>query len=138
MSARTTEARMLRACPGIDRHRPVRSLELALTAATLLIGLAGPAHSDPLSDFYKSKDLRVLISTTPGTGYDTYARAVARNIGRHLPGNPSIVPQHMPGAGGITAANYLYAVAPKDGSVFGLLQNTVPFEPLFENKAALF
>ena len=60
---------MLRGCLGIDRHRPVRSLELALTAVALLIGLAGPARSDALSDFYKGKDVRVLTSTTPGTGY---------------------------------------------------------------------
>src|SRR6185295_15021081 len=71
-------------------------------------------------DFYKGKDLRLVISTTTGTGYDTYARTVGRHLGRHIPGNPNIVPQNMP------------------GTVFGMMQNTVPFEPLLENKAALF
>jgi tripartite-type tricarboxylate transporter receptor subunit TctC len=112
-------------------------LHLAAGAAALL-SLAAPAHADAVSDFYKGKELRFIISATAGTGYDVYARTVGRHLGRHIPGNPAIVPQNMPGAGGITAANHLYAVAPKDGTVFGMIQNTVPFEPLFENKAALF
>ncbi len=109
-----------------------------LSAAGLMTLLALPVHADAVADFYKGRDMRMIISTAPGTGYDIYARAVARNLARHIPGNPNIVPQQMPGAGGLTTANYLYAVAPKDGSVFGMMQNTVPFEPMFENKAALF
>src|SRR5262245_65599780 len=109
---------------------------LALAAAVWLGAV--PARADAVADFYKGKDLRLVISTTAGTGYDTYARTVGRHLGRHLPRNPSIVPQNMPGAGGIAAANHLYAVAPKDGTVFGMIQNTVPFEPLLEHKAALF
>ena len=114
---------------------------LPLLAVALMAGLAllaPPAQADGVADFYRGKELRFVISTTAGTGYDTYARAVARHLPRHIPGTPAIVPQHMPGAGGITAANHIYAVAPKDGTVFGMIQNTVPFEPLFENKAALF
>src|SRR3954465_2220232 len=99
---------------------------------------SSPAHADAISDFYKGKDLRLIISSTVGGGYDVYARTIARHLGRHIPGNPNIVPQNMPGAGGIAAANHIYAIAPKDGSVFGMIQNTVPFEPLFQNKAALF
>ena len=114
---------------------------LAFLAVASIAGLAlpaAPAWADGIADFYRGKDLRFVISTTAGTGYDAYARAVARHLSRHIPGMPAIVPQHMPGAGGITAANHIYAVAPKDGTVFGMIQNTVPFEPLFENKAALF
>jgi tripartite-type tricarboxylate transporter receptor subunit TctC len=112
----------------------------ALTMAWSLTGaaFAPSAHADAVSDFYKGKELRLVISTTVGTGYDAYARAVGRHLARHIPGNPSVVPQNMPGAGGLAAANHLYAVAPKDGTVIGMIQNTVPFEPLFENKAALF
>src|SRR3954451_16464722 len=112
----------------------------ALTMAWSLTGAAfAPSPpADAVSDFYKGKELRLVISTTSGTGYDAYARAVGRHLSRHIPGNPAIVPQNMPGAGGITAANHLYAVAPKDGTVFGMLLNTVPFEPLLDNKAALF
>jgi tripartite-type tricarboxylate transporter receptor subunit TctC len=114
-------------------------LKGALSVALLVLAAGGaPVRADAVADFYKGKDLRLIVSTTTGTGYDTYARAVGRHLGRHLPGNPNIVPQNMPGAGGITAANHIYAVAPKDGTVFGMIQNTVPFEPLFQNKAALF
>src|SRR5262249_1579244 len=113
-------------------------LRLTLASVAPLTLSAAPAQADAVADFYKGKDLRFIISTTPGTGYDTYARAVARHLPRHIPGNPAIVPQHMPGAGGITAANYIYALAPKDGTVSGMIPTTVPFEPVFENKAALF
>jgi tripartite-type tricarboxylate transporter receptor subunit TctC len=99
---------------------------------------AVPAHADAVSDFYKGKELRLLISSTVGGGYDVYARTIARHLGRHIPGNPAIVPQNMPGAGGIAAANHIYAIAPKDGSVIAAIQNTVPFEPFFDNKAAVF
>ena len=91
-------------------------------------------RADAVADFYKGKDLRMIVSTTAGTGYDTYARAVGRHLPRHIPGNPAIIVQNMPGAGGLTAANHIYSVAPQDGTVFGMIQNTVPFEPLFENK----
>src|SRR5262245_59376456 len=101
-------------------------------------GLAGPSGADPVSDFYKGRDLRLIISSTVGGGYDVYARTIARHLSRHIPGNPNVVPQNMPGAGGIAAANHVYAIAPKDGSVIAAIQNTVPFEPFFENKAALF
>ena len=73
-----------------------------------------------------------------GGGYDLYARTIARHLGQHIPGNPTIIPQNMPGAGGIAAANHIYSVAPKDGTVIAAIQNTVPFEPFFENKAAMF
>jgi tripartite-type tricarboxylate transporter receptor subunit TctC len=99
---------------------------------------AAPAQAEAIADFYKGRDLRMIVSTTAGTGYDTYARAVARHLPRHLPGNPAIVVQNMPGAGGLLTANHIFSVAPKDGTTFGMIQNTVPFEPLIENKAARF
>lgn len=110
----------------------------ALILAALAIAPATQSHADAVADFYKGKDLRMVVSTTAGTGYDTYARAVARHLPRHMPGSPTIVVQNMPGAGGITAANYIYSVAPPDGTAFGMIQNTVPFEPLFENASARF
>jgi tripartite-type tricarboxylate transporter receptor subunit TctC len=116
----------------LARHRLVRNGLLA----ALCVAFATPAGA--VSDFYKGKELRLIISSTVGGGYDLYARTIARHLGGHIPGNPSVIPQNMPGAGGIAAANYIYSVAPKDGSVLAAIQNTVPFEPLFENKAALF
>src|SRR5262249_44795985 len=90
----------------------------ALTAVGVVLALAVPAHAD---DFYKGKSISLVIATATGGGYDTYARLVARHLGRHLPGQPIIVPQNMPGAAGIRAANHLYSAAPKDGTTIGML-----------------
>ncbi len=105
--------------------------------ATAIASATG-VQADAISDFYKGKDLTIIVSSSPGGGYDLYARMIARSIGKHIPGTPNAVVQNMPGAGGITAANNLYNIALKDGSVIGALQNTVPFEPIFGNKAAQF
>ena len=69
------------------------------------------------------KTVQLIIASGPGSGFDAWGRTVAHNIGRHLPGNPTIVPQNMPGAGGFTAANYIYNIAPKDGTALGLIQS---------------
>src|SRR5258705_2339302 len=116
------------------------SLRRRFAAALALpfLALASPTHADAISDFYKGKDVRMIISSTVGGGYDIYARLIARHMGKHILGNPNIVPQNMPGAGGIAGANHIFGVAPKDGSVISAIQNTVPFEPFFENKAAQF
>jgi tripartite-type tricarboxylate transporter receptor subunit TctC len=109
--------------------------------AGMLLGAAlapGAVRAQDVAGFYHGKTLRLVISTSTGNGYDFYGRTVARHLPRHLPGHPSMLPQNMPGAGGITGANYLYNLAEKDGTVIGLVQNTVPFEPLYDNKAARF
>ena len=90
-------------------------------ALGLVVALMGacPAQADDVADFYKGKRVNLIVSYGPGGGYDVYARVLARHIGRHIPGNPSIVVQNMPGAGSLRGANYLYNVAPKDGTAFG-------------------
>ena len=90
-------------------------------AASLIIALAAaPARAaDAVADFFKGKTVQVLIGFGPGGGYDLYARTLARYMGKHIPGNPTLVPQNMPGAGGVKAMNYLYNVARKDGTVIG-------------------
>ena len=90
----------------------------ALGLAVALLA-AVPAQADDVADFYKGKRINLIVSYGPGGGYDVYARVLARHIGRHIPGNPSIVVQNMPGAGSLRGANYLYNVAPKDGTTFG-------------------
>ncbi len=103
-----------------------------LVIAALLIATAGPpAHSQPAAEFFAGKQITLLIGTTPGGGYDAYARALARHIGRHIAGHPAIVPKNMPGAGGLTLANHLYNRAPKDGTEIATTQNGLPFEKLF-------
>src|SRR5215467_13465703 len=97
-----------------------------------------PVQADPVADFYKGKAVTIVVSSSAAGGYDTIARAVARFMGRHLPGNPTFIVRNMPGAGGMTATNYLYNNAEKDGSVVALVQNNTPFEPLFGTKEARY
>ena len=96
------------------------------------------AHAQAPGDFYRDKQIKFVVSSSAGGGFDTVTRLVARHLHKHIPGSPSVVVQNMPGAGGLRAANFLYAVAPKDGTTIGLFQNTVPFEPLFGNRQATF
>src|SRR5215470_19268458 len=92
-----------------------------LIAALAVAGHFAPsARADSVATFYQGKDIKLLISGTVGGGYDVYARTLAKHLGAHIPGNPTITPQNMPAAGGIAAANYLYNVAPRDGTVVGL------------------
>src|SRR3954463_1764291 len=80
-----------------------------------------PAMADDVGDFYKGKQMRMIVRTTVGGDYDQYSRLIARFIGKHIPGNPSILVVNMPGGGGITAANYMAQVAPHDGTVVGIV-----------------
>src|SRR5690242_15684269 len=94
-------------------------------AATMLVASAPVSHADPIADFYRGKQLRMLIGYGPGGGYDIYGRLVAEFLPRHLPGNPVIIPQNMPGGGSFVAAKFMYQAAPKDGTVFGSLSQTL-------------
>jgi tripartite-type tricarboxylate transporter receptor subunit TctC len=88
------------------------------------------ADAAPAADFYKGRVVQIVVGFTPGGGYDLYARVLARHLGKHIPGNPSVVTQNMPGAGSVKAANYIYGVAPKDGTVFGTFDRGLPMERL--------
>jgi tripartite-type tricarboxylate transporter receptor subunit TctC len=107
------------------RRPPVIGAALGL----LMLSLQ-PAPAQSVADFYAGKSINVLIGTSPGGGYDLYARTLARYMGRYIPGNPRLLPQNMPGAGGLRSVNYLYGVAPKDGTTIGHFQPGVIFEPL--------
>jgi len=89
--------------------------------ATAFLAIAAPARADSVADFYRGKRINLVIGFGTGGGYDTYARLLARFIGEHIPGNPGVVAQNMPGAGSRGAANWLYRVAPKDGTVIATL-----------------
>ncbi len=97
-----------------------------------------PALAQPVADFYKGKTVTLLLSSAAGGGYDALARTLANYLGRHIPGSPSVIVKNMAGAGGIVATNYLYNVAPKDGTTIGGVQNNTPFEPLFGTRAATY
>lgn len=103
----------------------------ALGFAGLLALAAFPAKAaDAVETFYKGRTVQVLIGFSPGGGYDIYARTLARYMGKHIPGNPTLVAQNMPGAGTLKVANYIYGVAPKDGTVFGTFARGIPMEKL--------
>jgi tripartite-type tricarboxylate transporter receptor subunit TctC len=92
---------------------------LAAAALAVAVIAAHGARAETVAEFYKGKRINLIVSYGPGGGYDVYARVLARHIGKHIPGNPTIVVQNMPGAGSLRGANYLYNVAPKDGTAFG-------------------
>ena len=95
---------------------------------------ASAAVAQTVADFYRGKSIELDINVSVGGGYDLYARMVARHMGRHIPGNPTILPKNMEGGGGMRLANWLYNVAPKDGTAIGALTRATAFEPLLGNK----
>jgi len=111
---------------------------LAACMGLALAGLTQQAKAADVGDFYKNKTVSIVIGYSVGGGYDTYARLLSRYLGAHIPGRPNIVPQNMPGAGSIKAANYMYSVAPKDGTAIGTFGRTVPVAPLLGTSGAAF
>jgi len=107
-------------------------MTLLMRIATVLVA-AWPvaAHAQSAEEFFRGKkDLNLITSSAAGGGYDSYSRLLAQHMSKYLPGNPTIVVQNMLGGGGIRAANYLYNVAPRDGTVFGLIDRGMPTAPL--------
>jgi tripartite-type tricarboxylate transporter receptor subunit TctC len=99
---------------------------LAGLCLALLVQAAAYAGLDTVGDFYRGKVLTLFVGYGPGGGFDLIARLLARHLGNHIPGSPTIVVQNMPGAGSLVAANYLYNVAPRDGTQFGIIARNMP------------
>jgi tripartite-type tricarboxylate transporter receptor subunit TctC len=110
----------------------------AIGAILAVCAVSHPARADETADFYKGKNVSIVVGHQVGTGFDIYARVLAPHLGRHIPGQPNIIVQNMVGASGITAANWLNNIAPKDGTVIATFVHTVPFEPLFGNDKAQY
>ena len=108
-----------------------------LLVSAALTGLAQPA-SAAADDFYRGKTIRLIVPSDVGGGYDLYARSFATHLRKHIPGEPTIVVQNMPGGGGLLSANWLFNIAPKDGLAIGLIQRGVPFYPFFGDRNAKF
>ena len=106
---------------------------LLATCALLAIDVASHAHG---AEYYDGKMIRLIVGNNPVGGYAVYARLLAQYLGRHIPGDPKIQVQYMPGAGGVALGNYLAAVAPRDGFTIGMIPRSAPFEPLLGNSAA--
>jgi tripartite-type tricarboxylate transporter receptor subunit TctC len=116
----------------------VRSLGLPVLAVLSGISTTLPTRADAVSDFYTGRTISIMVGFGPGGGYDIYARLLARHFGAHMPGRPNVIVQNMPGAAGLGLANSLYNVLPKDGTVFGTFNRTIPLEPLLDGSRAQF
>jgi tripartite-type tricarboxylate transporter receptor subunit TctC len=112
----------------MGRSSILRTATGILGVLSALAGIA--AAADNVADFYKGRDVSMVIGYSVGGGYDAYARLLARYIGKHVPGEPSIIPQQMTGAGSLRSANYIYSVAAKDGSIFGTFSRSMGIAPL--------
>src|SRR5882672_2713633 len=110
----------------------------ALALACFVLASGSPARAESVAEFYRANPVSLLIGFPVANAYDTYGRAVARHLGKHIPGNPTVVPVNRPGAGSLTAANFLYNGAPKDGATIATFNRSVPLEPLMGNSQARF
>jgi tripartite-type tricarboxylate transporter receptor subunit TctC len=99
-----------------------RSLTLAIT---VLSAATGSAHADAVSDFYRGKQVSMVVGTSAGNDYDFRGRLLARHMGRHIPGQPTIVVRNMPGGGGIVAANWMTSIAPRDGTTLHMIMSNM-------------
>ena len=102
-----------------------------LCAALLLAICHAPASADSVEDFYKGRQINLIIGGGAGGGYDAYYRTLARHMGKHIPGNPSFIAKNQPAAGGLAAASAIYTTAEKDGGTIGAFANNVTMDPLF-------
>jgi tripartite-type tricarboxylate transporter receptor subunit TctC len=107
-------------------------------AAAMLVALPAVALAQSPAEFYKGRNVDLQIGYSAGGGYDLYARMIARHIGRHIPGNPTVIARNMEGAGSLRLANWLYTVAPRDGTVFGATSRGMAFDPLLSATGASF
>ena len=109
--------------------------------AALCIGLcgwSGGAVAQSVGDFYKDKQVRLIVTSDAGAEYDIFARVIVRHMGRHIPGAPSLIVQNMPGGGQITGTNHLYNVAPRDGTVIGMIGRNLPNQALAKHDSVKF
>jgi tripartite-type tricarboxylate transporter receptor subunit TctC len=113
-------------------------LSCSLALAAITPASAENAAQDDAAKFYRGRTVQAIVGYTPGSTFELYLRVLTRHLGKHVPGNPNIVVQHMPGAGSLKATNYLAAVAPKDGSVFGMPNPVNTIEPLIDPKNSRF
>ena len=104
-----------------------------VAAGLLLAGAAAPGQAQSVAEFYKGKTVRLIVPAAAGDSYDTEARLIARHLTKYIPGNPTIVPENMPGASGRNAASYISNVAPKDGTVLSLVQMSANRHPELPN-----
>lgn len=117
--------------------KKTHTLGIFIAALAMLAPLTASA-ADPIADFYKGKQIRLIMGFDTGGGDDAYGRLLTRHMPKYIPGEPIIVPQNMPSAGSLTAANTIYNTSPRDGTVFGMTHRFVPLMPLLQVKGPQF
>ena len=116
----------------------IAALGLAFLGSAFAALQTAPAGAQSPAEFYQGKSVDMQIGYSVGGGYDLYARLLARHLGRHIPGNPTLVPKNMEGAGSLRLANWLYSAAPRDGTVIGATSRGAAFDPLLNQQGAQF
>jgi tripartite-type tricarboxylate transporter receptor subunit TctC len=137
--ARKSSSWNVRPSNALDWRKDLRNLFAICLGALLAFGTPIAARAQDTStngveEFYAGRIVELYIGFAPGGGYDLYGRLVARHIGKHIPGHPTVVPMNMEGAGSLRLMNWLHAAAPKDGTVIGLVNRGTPFAWLLENR----
>ena len=116
----------------------MRAVAALCIALILAAGLPGPAHSAQPATSFAGKTIYILIGFGPGGANDVWGRTIAKHFGNHIPGGPRVIVQNAPGAGGLKLLNQLYNISPKDGTVIGLINRGLPFEPLLGGEGVQF
>jgi tripartite-type tricarboxylate transporter receptor subunit TctC len=111
---------------------------LSLHVIALLAATHGVARADAIEDFYRGRQLKLVIGANTGGAYDSYGRLLAAHVGRHIPGNPTVVVANMPGASGMQSATYLHQIAARDGSILGLFNQSMPQREMLEPDSVRF
>ena len=114
------------------------SLRFAAAVCGFTAAVSASTFPAKAQDFYQNRQINFIVASGAGGGYDTNARVLARTLGNHIPGQPKIIVQNMPGASGIQATNHLYTIAERDGTVIGATANTMPLDPLLGGPASRF
>src|SRR5437588_521290 len=107
-----------------------RQRSAVAAAVLLLVAYASIARAQTPEEFYRGRQLTMVVYSGTGSAYDIYARLLVRHLGNHIPGKPTFIVQNMLGAGGLKTVEYLYRIAPKDGTVMGTIGRGLPFEPM--------
>jgi len=133
MNQKPTPPRFARSLSPASRVRMMCAL-----VAFCCLASAPASAQDAVADFFAGKQISIIVGSSAGGGYDTYARLISRYLGNHIPGNPTVVVQNMPGAGSAKSVGYIYSVAPKDGTAMAAFYPPVILAPMLEDAGAQF
>src|SRR5688500_17548948 len=116
---------------------PLARCASVFAALAVMLDVSAAPAQPAVADFYKGKTIAIVMGTGPGGSYDLYGRIIAEHLSRHIPGNPNIIIEHMPGAGGVTVGNFIYATGPQDGTKI-LLSHALPMSEMLDPRGVRF